>query len=95
MRFVSSREDGHQYVVPVDAMPLVRDGRLDRRLFDLTTLGEFGYDDRAAELPLLVAYPENRAARARTATTGGAGRVRADLPGRARARGPGGPGRPG
>ena len=32
---------------------------------------EFGYDDRAAELPLLVAYPENMAARARTATTGG------------------------
>ncbi|MEU1245691.1 S8 family peptidase [Micromonospora arida] len=80
MRFVSSQEDGHQYVIPVDAMPLVRDGRLDRRLFDLSTLGEFGYDDRAAELPLLVAYPENMAARARTATTGGAGRVRADLP---------------
>ncbi|MFD6681089.1 hypothetical protein [Micromonospora parva] len=80
MRFVSNREDGHQYVIPVDAMPLVRDGRLDRRLFDLTTLAEFGYDDRAAELPLLVTYPEKMAARARTATTGGAGRVRADLP---------------
>ncbi|MDG4835718.1 S8 family serine peptidase [Micromonospora sp. WMMD967] len=80
MRFVSSREDGHQYVVPVDAMPLLRDGRLDRRLFDLTTLGEFGYDDRAAELPLLVAYPENRPAQARTATAEGDGRVRADLP---------------
>ncbi|MCZ7377853.1 S8 family peptidase [Micromonospora sp. WMMC250] len=80
MRFVNSREDGHQYVVPVDAMPLLRDGRLDRRLFDLTTLGEFGYDDRAAELPLLVAYPENRPAQARTATAEGDGRVRADLP---------------
>ncbi|MEU8214932.1 S8 family serine peptidase [Micromonospora taraxaci] len=80
MRFVSSREDGHQYVVPVDAMPLLRDGRLDRRLFDLTALGEFGYDDRAAELPLLVAYPENRPAQARTATAEGDGRVRADLP---------------
>ncbi|MGW1447065.1 S8 family peptidase [Micromonospora sp. NPDC002411] len=80
MRFVSSREDGHQYVVPVDAMPLLRDGRLDRRLFDLTALGEFGYDDRAAELPLLVAYPEDRPAQARTATAEGDGRVRADLP---------------
>nr|WP_146218435.1 S8 family serine peptidase [Micromonospora acroterricola] len=79
MRFVSSRQGGHQYVVPVDALPLLRDGRLDRRLFDLTALGEFGYDDRAAELPLLVAYPENMAARARSAT-GGAARVRADLP---------------
>ncbi|MET7867914.1 S8 family peptidase [Micromonospora taraxaci] len=80
MRFVSSREDGHQYVVPVDAMPLLRDGRLDRRLFDLTALGEFGYDDRAGELPLLVAYPENRPEQARTATAEGDGRVRADLP---------------
>ncbi|WP_164842537.1 S8 family peptidase [Actinoplanes solisilvae] len=77
MRFVSSREGGHQYVVPADAAPLVRDGRLDRRLFDLTALGEFGYDDRTAELPLLVAYPDT-AAKARSAA--GAARVRADLP---------------
>ncbi|GGO07756.1 S8 family peptidase [Micromonospora parathelypteridis] len=80
MRFVTSREGGHQFVIPVDAMPLLRDGRLDRRLFDLTALGEFGYDDRAADLPLLVAYPENMAAQARAATIGGDGRVRADLP---------------
>ncbi|MEU8165514.1 S8 family serine peptidase [Micromonospora sp. NPDC049004] len=80
MRFVTSREGGHQFVIPVDAMPLLRDGRLDRRLFDLTTLAEFGYDDRAAELPLLVAYPGKSAAGARTATLGGDGRVRADLP---------------
>ncbi|MCO1594130.1 S8 family serine peptidase [Micromonospora sp. RHAY321] len=80
MRFVTSREGGHQHVVPVDAVPLLHDGRIDRRLFDLTELGGFGYDDRAAELPLLVAYPENLAARARTATVGGDARVRADLP---------------
>ncbi|GAA2379230.1 serine protease [Catellatospora methionotrophica] len=80
MRFVSSREDGHQFVVPTDAMPLLRAGRLDRRLFDLTALGGFGYDDRAAELPLLVAYPADSSARARTAVTGGDARVRADLP---------------
>ncbi|MFC3505507.1 S8 family serine peptidase [Micromonospora krabiensis] len=79
-RFVSSREDGHRYVVPVDALPLLRAGRLDRRLFDLTVLGEFGYDDRTAELPLLVAYPENSPASARAAVTDGAARVRADLP---------------
>ena len=79
MRFVSSREGGHQYVVPADAAPLLRDGRLDRRLFDLTALGEFGYDDRAADLPLLVAYPDD-AARARSAAVGGDARVRADLP---------------
>ncbi|MEU8289098.1 S8 family serine peptidase [Micromonospora sp. NPDC048905] len=80
MRFVTSREGGHQFVIPVDAMPLLRDGRLDRRLFDLTVLGGFGYDDRSAELPLLVAYPENASAQARAATVGGAARVRADLP---------------
>ncbi|WNM38893.1 S8 family serine peptidase [Micromonospora halotolerans] len=80
MRFVSTREGGHQYVIPVDAVPLLHDGRLDRRLFDLTTLGEFGYDDRTPELPLLVAYPENAAAQARSAAVAGAGRVRADLP---------------
>ncbi|WP_147457401.1 S8 family serine peptidase [Micromonospora sp. CV4] len=79
MRFVSSREAGHQYVIPVDAMPMLRDGRLDRRLFDLTALGELGYDDRTAELPLLVTYPENMAAQARSAAAGAA-RVRADLP---------------
>lgn len=80
MRFVSTREGGHQYVIPVDAVPLLHAGRLDRRLFDLTTLGEFGYDDRTAELPLLVAYPENAAAQARSAAVRGAARVRADLP---------------
>ncbi|MEH1166732.1 S8 family serine peptidase [Micromonospora sp. CPCC 205539] len=80
MRFVSSREEGHQYVIPVDALPLLNDGQLDRRLFDLTALGEFGYDDRTAELPLLVAYPQNMAARARSVAVAGAARVRADLP---------------
>ncbi|WBB67845.1 S8 family serine peptidase [Micromonospora sp. WMMD812] len=78
MRFVTSREGGHQYVVPVDALPLLRDGKLDQRLFDLTALGELGYDDRTADLPLLVAYPENGAAQARSAA--GGARVHADLP---------------
>ncbi|MFD0594479.1 S8 family serine peptidase [Catellatospora coxensis] len=80
MRFVSSREGGRQYVIPADAMPLLRDGRLDRRLFDLTTLGEYGYDDRAAELPLLVSYPQHTAAQAKSAVAGADARVRADLP---------------
>ncbi|MEU7819861.1 S8 family serine peptidase [Catellatospora sp. NPDC049133] len=80
MRFVSSHEDGHRYVVPADAMPLLRDGRLDRRLFDLTALSGFGYDDRVAELPLLVAYPQDASVRARAAVVGGDARVWADLP---------------
>ncbi|MFJ8580044.1 S8 family serine peptidase [Micromonospora sp. NPDC093277] len=36
--FHSYRTDGHQYVIPSDAMPLLRADRLDRRLFDLTEL---------------------------------------------------------
>jgi hypothetical protein len=80
MRFVSSREGGHQYVIPADAVPLLHDGRLDPRLFDVTALGEFGYDDRAADLPLLVAYPDNAAAQARSAAVAGDARVQADLP---------------
>ncbi|KOV79028.1 S8 family serine peptidase [Nocardia sp. NRRL S-836] len=43
--------DGHTLVVPKDAIgPLAAD-RLDRRLFDVTTLLEFGYRDR---MPLIV-----------------------------------------
>ncbi|MGZ3147383.1 S8 family peptidase [Lentzea chajnantorensis] len=43
--------DGHTLVVPGDAIgPLAAD-RLDRRLFDVTTLLEFGYRDR---MPLVV-----------------------------------------
>ncbi|WP_285777374.1 S8 family serine peptidase [Microtetraspora sp. NBRC 13810] len=43
-------------VVPSDAFSLLREGRLDPRLFDVTTLLEAGYDDRRADLPLIVAH---------------------------------------
>jgi subtilisin family serine protease len=43
--------DGHQMVVPEDAFEPLAAGRLDRRLFDVTTLLEFGYRDR---MPLIV-----------------------------------------
>jgi len=36
--FHSYRTEGHQYVIPSDAVPLLRADRLDRRLFDLTEL---------------------------------------------------------
>ncbi|OLF18015.1 hypothetical protein BU204_08555 [Actinophytocola xanthii] len=56
--------DGHDYVVPTDAAGLVARGRLDRRLFDVTTLLEFGYDDAAREtIPLIVTHGEGRAPR--------------------------------
>ncbi|MFI6179807.1 S8 family serine peptidase [Nonomuraea sp. NPDC051191] len=40
--------------MPSDAMPLLNAGRLDARLFDVTTLLEYGYDDRRRDLPLVV-----------------------------------------
>ncbi|NKE56605.1 S8 family serine peptidase [Lentzea sp. PSKA42] len=43
--------DGHTTVVPKDAFGPLAAGRLDRRLFDVTTLLEFGYRDR---MPLIV-----------------------------------------
>ncbi|SDG31753.1 Subtilase family protein [Lentzea fradiae] len=47
--------DGHQHVVPADAVPLVAGGKLDARLFDVTSLVEFGYDDgRRGTVPLIV-----------------------------------------
>lgn len=52
--YLAWRAAGHQYLVPSDALELVRDGGLDLRLFDLTALREFGYDDRRADLPLIV-----------------------------------------
>ena len=67
---VSSRlVDGHRHVVPSDAMPLLRQGRLDDRLFDVTTLREFGYTGDS-DLPLMVKYPKN-AKRAGVAARGG------------------------
>ena len=47
--------DSHLHVVPSDALRLIGQGRLDPRLFDVTTLVEYGYHDAARkDLPLLV-----------------------------------------
>jgi subtilisin family serine protease len=55
VRFQRFTERGDTYVVPADAASLVAAGRLDRRLFDVTQLVAFGYDDRSrADLPLIV-----------------------------------------
>ncbi|MGN9777102.1 hypothetical protein ACTMS0_15255 [Micromonospora sp. H33] len=56
IRFSSYGTGEHRYVVPEDARPLVTDGLLDRRLFDVTGLVRAGYDDaRRGHLPLIVA----------------------------------------
>ncbi|MEV7629461.1 S8 family serine peptidase [Actinoplanes sp. NPDC089786] len=79
MRFVSRQDGDAQYVIPSDALPLVQAGSLDERLFDVNTLIRFGYDDRTAALPLLVAYPGS-AARARSAAAVPGARIVRDLP---------------
>jgi subtilisin family serine protease len=60
IRFASYRTAGHLHVVPSDALALLKSGRLDPRLFDVTALLSFGYDERKAELPLIVAGPSTK-----------------------------------
>ncbi|MCT2583948.1 S8 family serine peptidase [Actinophytocola gossypii] len=63
MSFSAFTHDDHTYVIPADARRLVATGRVDRRLFDVTTLIEFGYDDAHRDsVPLIVTHPEDRAA---------------------------------
>jgi hypothetical protein len=49
--FTTHTAHGHTYVVPDDARGLLASGRVDRRLFDVTTLLDHGYRDGA---PLIV-----------------------------------------
>ncbi|SPL96486.1 peptidase S8 and S53, subtilisin, kexin, sedolisin [[Actinomadura] parvosata subsp. kistnae] len=52
--FTTSESGGRLRIVPSDARPLLRAGRLDPRLFDVTGLLESGYDDRRGSVPLIV-----------------------------------------
>ncbi|MEV4821232.1 S8 family serine peptidase [Micromonospora sp. NPDC049274] len=57
VRFLVQRQHGRLSVTPTDALPLLRSGRVDRRLFDVTGLVEARYDDAHRDtLPLLVSY---------------------------------------
>ncbi|MBQ1025621.1 S8 family serine peptidase [Micromonospora sp. C95] len=57
IRFLTQRQGDHFWVLPQDALPLVRDGRVDRRLFDVAGLIAAGYDDaHRDDLPLLMTY---------------------------------------
>jgi subtilisin family serine protease len=58
---------GRLSVLPVDALPLLNDDRLDPRLFDVTGLIAAGYDDRRPDLPLIVTAPEGSEVGARFA----------------------------
>ncbi|WP_301328924.1 S8 family peptidase [Goodfellowiella coeruleoviolacea] len=76
--FTTQQLNGHLHVVPVDAAPLVASGKLDPRLFDITQLIEFGYDDAHRDtLPLIIKHPTGQA-RASLAVQGTA--VTQDLP---------------
>ncbi|MFL6120979.1 S8 family serine peptidase, partial [Actinophytocola sp.] len=56
--------NGHQYVVPADAVRLLQDDRIDKRLFDVTELQRQGLDDASARtVPLIVQGAAPRAAR--------------------------------
>ncbi|MGC0332171.1 hypothetical protein RKD23_005161 [Streptomyces sp. SAI-170] len=65
--------DGRITVVPDEALPYLRAGTLDERLFDVSGLIRQGLaDERAAELPLIVTYDKG----ARAAVPRGAERTR-------------------
>ncbi|GEC08091.1 hypothetical protein SSP24_57460 [Streptomyces spinoverrucosus] len=66
--------NGTLTVVPDEALPYLRAGTLDERLFDVGELIRQGYaDDRTGELPLIVTYGKG----VRAATPAGAERTRA------------------
>ncbi|TYB60143.1 S8 family serine peptidase [Nonomuraea sp. PA05] len=78
--FVVDERDGRLRVLPGDAAPLVRRGRLDPRLFDVTTLLAFGYDDRRGDLPLIVTGAgQARAGGLRSVMTAAGAQVRREL----------------
>lgn len=57
MSFSSYLAGDHFYVIPTDAAKLVATDRLDRQLFDVSTLIKDGYDDASrATLPVIVTY---------------------------------------
>ncbi|WP_250009900.1 S8 family serine peptidase [Actinoplanes sp. M2I2] len=83
IRFSNRLVDGHRHVVPTDAAPLLRQGRLDKRLFDVTTLREFGYTGDS-DLPLMLEYPKSGQRKGPAgvrAAVKGTTRVGRDLPG--------------
>jgi hypothetical protein len=71
--FLTQRVGGDLQVIPADAAALIRAGRLDPRLFDIAQLLKFNYDDRRADLPLIIqadAGQSRSAARAAMSTVG-------------------------
>lgn len=81
IRFLTTREGSELYVIPADAQRLLRTGKLDRRLFNVTALARAGYHDAARDnLPLIISYAPGAARPARTALDGAGARVTRELP---------------
>ncbi|AXG79965.1 1,4-dihydropyridine esterase [Streptomyces paludis] len=60
VRVSITRHAGGTFVIPQDAVELVSQGKLDRRLFNVTGLLKAQYDDaHRATLPLIVSYAKN------------------------------------
>ncbi|WP_329274418.1 S8 family peptidase [Streptomyces sp. NBC_01451] len=78
--FRIARHADRTYVVPGDAERLLANGTADRRLFDVTQLVKWGYDDAARpDLPLIVTYAKGRTPAPSALSAAGA-RVSRDLP---------------
>ncbi|MGW4408137.1 S8 family serine peptidase [Nonomuraea sp. NPDC004702] len=70
VHFSSGYRDGHLYVVPSDAAPLVAQGVLDERLFDVTQLLAWRYGDAdTPDIPLITQSPRGSAPALRGAAT--------------------------
>ncbi|MEU9290753.1 S8 family serine peptidase [Streptomyces sp. NPDC048275] len=60
--FLSSEQDGEVSVLPSDAIPLVRAGRLDPALFNVTQLVKQGYADaKTGTTPVIATYTKGSA----------------------------------
>ncbi|MFI6921518.1 hypothetical protein ACIBIZ_16325 [Nonomuraea spiralis] len=72
--FTHQVQDGHLYVIPSDARPLVAANTLDRRLFDVTQLLAWRYGDAAPARSRPAPPSSGWTAAARTPSTGVPGR---------------------
>ncbi|WP_169789214.1 S8 family serine peptidase [Nonomuraea candida] len=62
VRYSAQRRGGHLFVYPSDAWPLVAEGVLDERLFDVTQLLAWGYGDaNRADIPVIAQAVEGSA----------------------------------
>ncbi|MGP4047800.1 S8 family serine peptidase [Streptomyces sp. 2A115] len=60
--FVSSERDGEVSVLPADAIPLLKAGRLDPALFNVTQLVKQGYaDSKSGATPVIATYQKGSA----------------------------------